>query len=110
MSFFISKEIEDKIDQEQFYHDNIIFLMYENQDILSGNIISIKDDQIKFKSNYQLTSLLIDLIINQKTCNISYNEKKFFGKIYKFKQSKKEEQNYITIKAWDKYERNKNKH
>lgn len=106
MSFFISKEIEDKIDHEQFYHDNIIFVSYNDQTILSGNIISINDNKIKFKSNYQLTSLLIDLIINEKSCNIAYNEKKFFGKIYKFKQSKKEEQNYITIKAWDNYERN----
>lgn len=106
MSFFISKEIEDQIDHEQFYHDNIIFINYNNQNILSGNIISINDNKIKLKSNYQLTSLLIDLIINEKSCNITYNEKKFFGKIYKFKQSKKEEQNYITIKAWDNYERN----
>ena len=51
MSFFVSKEIEDKIDESQFYDDNIVFVCHGEEKILSGIIIEINYDKIKIKTN-----------------------------------------------------------
>jgi hypothetical protein len=107
MSFFVSKELHDKIDKDNLYNENIVSISYNNNDVLNGILCQAKKNKIVIKSKLEINSTLLTLILEKKECNISYNDINLNGYINAYKSDRKNNYKYIVLKIKDlDYERN----
>ena len=96
MSFFVSKEIEDKICENNLYDDNVVYVSYDKKSILSGVVSKAKRNKITIKMSDNISSEIFRLILIGVKCELVYNDIILAGNIYSYKSCKNNK--YIVFK------------
>ncbi len=106
MSFFVSEEIQDKIDKDSLCFDNVAFISCDNKSIATGQIVLIKRNKIKIKHTDSFDIKILNLINKKIDCSFIYNDVKLSGNIYSYSVDEKNNK-YIVFNVWESnYERN----